>query len=182
MKGSPVMSLDWENPLEKGMATHSRILAWRIPWTEEPGKLQSMGSQRTEHNWVTFTLCVISMPKGLTWWLRGKRILLQCRRPCFNLRVGESPWRRKRLPTPVFLPGESHGHGSLEGYSPWIRKQSDRAEPLNNHPQSSMPKHRQECVLETFTVSRLTWANKFANSHPLEIQSIQVRKTHLIDG
>ena len=182
MKGSPVMSLDWEDPLEKGMATHSRILAWRIPWTEESGKLQSMGSQRIEHNWVTFTLCVISMPKGLTWWLRGKRILLQCRRPCFNLRVGESPWRRKRLPSPVFLPGESHGHGSLEGYSPWIRKQSDRAEPLNNHPQSSMPKHRQECVLETFTVSRLTWANKFANSHPLEIQSIQVRKTHLIDG
>ena len=43
-------SLSWEVPLEKGMATHSNILAWRIPWTEEPGRLQSMGSQRVRHN------------------------------------------------------------------------------------------------------------------------------------
>ena len=41
-----VQSLGWEDPLEKEMATHSSILAWRIPWTEEPGGLQSMGSQR----------------------------------------------------------------------------------------------------------------------------------------
>ena len=41
-----VWSLGWEDPLEEGMATHSSILAWRIPWTEEPGRLQSMGSQR----------------------------------------------------------------------------------------------------------------------------------------
>ena len=40
-----VQSLGWEDPLEEGMATHSSILAWRIPWTEEPGGLQSMGSQ-----------------------------------------------------------------------------------------------------------------------------------------
>ena len=40
-----VQSLGWEDPLEKGMATHSSILAWRIPWTEEPGRLQFMGSQ-----------------------------------------------------------------------------------------------------------------------------------------
>ena len=44
-----VQSLGWEDPLEKGMATHSSILAWRIPWTEEPGGLQSMGSQRVRH-------------------------------------------------------------------------------------------------------------------------------------
>ena len=42
-----------EDPLEKGMATYSNIPAWRIPWTEEPGRLQSMGSQRIKHNWVT---------------------------------------------------------------------------------------------------------------------------------
>ena len=42
-------SLGQEDPLEKGMATHSRILAWRIPWTEEPGGLQSTGSQRVGH-------------------------------------------------------------------------------------------------------------------------------------
>ena len=42
--------------LEKEMATHSSILAWRIPWTEEPGRLQPMGSQRVGHNWATFTI------------------------------------------------------------------------------------------------------------------------------
>ena len=41
-----VQSLGWEDPLEEGVATHSSILAWRIPWTEEPGGLQSMGSHR----------------------------------------------------------------------------------------------------------------------------------------
>ena len=53
-----LQSLDCEDPLEKGVATHSSILAWRIPWTEEPGKLQSMGSQNVGHDRVanTFTL------------------------------------------------------------------------------------------------------------------------------
>ena len=46
MEETRVQSLGWEGPLEKGMATHSSILAWRIPWTEEPGRLQSLGSQR----------------------------------------------------------------------------------------------------------------------------------------
>ena len=45
-----VQSLCWEDPLEKGMATYSNILAWRIPWTEEPGKLQSMVLQRVGHD------------------------------------------------------------------------------------------------------------------------------------
>jgi len=45
-----VRSLGQEDPLEKGMATHFSILAWRIPWTEESGRLQSMGSQRVRHN------------------------------------------------------------------------------------------------------------------------------------
>ena len=45
-----VPSLGWEDPLEESMATHSSILAWRIPWTEEPGGLQSMGSQRVGHD------------------------------------------------------------------------------------------------------------------------------------
>ena len=48
-----VQSLGWEDPLEKGMATHSSIFAWRNSWTEEPGRLQSMGSQRAGHNWST---------------------------------------------------------------------------------------------------------------------------------
>ena len=47
MQETQVPSLGWEDPLEKGMATHSSILAWRVPWTEEPGRLQSMGSQKS---------------------------------------------------------------------------------------------------------------------------------------
>ena len=49
-KETQVQSLGQKIPLEKGMATHSSILAWRIPWTEEPGRLQSMGSQRVGHD------------------------------------------------------------------------------------------------------------------------------------
>ena len=56
MQEAPVRSLGQEDPLEKGMATHSSILAWRIPRTEEPSGLQSMGSQRVGHNWATNTL------------------------------------------------------------------------------------------------------------------------------
>ena len=50
-----VGSLGWEDPLEEGMATHFSILVWRIPWTEEPGGLQSMGLQRVRQDWATFT-------------------------------------------------------------------------------------------------------------------------------
>ena len=50
-----VRSLGQEDPLEEGMAAHPSILAWRIPWTEEPGRLQSMGSQRVRHDCVTNT-------------------------------------------------------------------------------------------------------------------------------
>ena len=50
MRETWVRSLGWEDPLEEGMATHSSILAWRIPWTEEPGGLLSMGSQRIGHD------------------------------------------------------------------------------------------------------------------------------------
>ena len=50
MQETQVRSLGWEDPLEKGMTTHSSVLPWRIPWTEEPGGLQSMGSQRFGHD------------------------------------------------------------------------------------------------------------------------------------
>ena len=55
MQETRVQSLRWEDSLEKGMATHSSILAWRIPWTEEPGWLESIGSQRAKHSCVTNT-------------------------------------------------------------------------------------------------------------------------------
>ena len=54
MRQTWVGSLGWEDPLDKGPASHSSILAWRIPWTEEPGSLQSMGFQRVRHDWATF--------------------------------------------------------------------------------------------------------------------------------
>ena len=50
MQATQFSFLGWEDSLQKGMATHSSILAWRIPWPEEPGGLQSMGSQRVEHD------------------------------------------------------------------------------------------------------------------------------------
>ena len=53
MQETWVWSLGWEHPLEEEMATHSSILAWEIPWTEEPDRLQSMGSHRVGYDWVT---------------------------------------------------------------------------------------------------------------------------------
>ena len=55
VRETQVQSLGQEDPLEKGMATYFSILAWRIPWTEKPGRLQSMGLHRVGHNWVTVT-------------------------------------------------------------------------------------------------------------------------------
>ena len=85
--------------LEKAMATHSSTLAWKIPWAEEPGRLQSMGSRRVGHDWAT-SLSLFTFMR----------------------------WRRKWQPTPVFLPGESQGRGSLEGLRLWGRTESDTTE------------------------------------------------------
>ena len=63
---------------------------------------------------------------------KKKRIYLQCRRHGFNPQVGKIPWRREWQPTPVFLPGESHGQRRLEGYSPWGCKELDMTERLCN--------------------------------------------------
>ena len=85
VKNLPAMQVTWvqslgqDDPLEKVMSTHSNVLAWRIPWTDEPGGLQSLGSQRVRHNWVTKIknkLKIILFPTaskiwsayGLTWW------------------------------------------------------------------------------------------------------------------
>ena len=81
------------------MASHSSTLAWKIPWMEEPGRLQSMGSLRVRHDRVTSLSLFIFMH-----------------------------WRRKWQPTPVFLPGESQGWGSLVGCRLWGRTESDMTE------------------------------------------------------
>ena len=70
MQETQVQSLGWKDLLEKEMATHSSILAWKIPWMEEPGRLQSMGSQRVGHDWAT-SLHLTSLEidsVGLTLW------------------------------------------------------------------------------------------------------------------
>ena len=84
---------------EKAMAPHSSTLAWKIPWMEEPGRLQSMGSRRVGHDWATSLSLFIFMH-----------------------------WERKWHPTPVFLPGESQGRGSLVGCRLWGRTESDTTE------------------------------------------------------
>ena len=84
----PVQCLGWHilrHP-EKAMATHSSILAWKIPWAEDPGRLQSMRFRRVGRDWVTSLSLFTFMH-----------------------------WRRKWQPTTVFLPGESQGTGSLMG-------------------------------------------------------------------
>ena len=69
----------------------------------------------------------------LPWWLSSKESTCWCRTCRFYYWVGKIPWRRKWPPTPVFLPGESHGQRSLAGYSPWGRKKLDTTEQLNNN-------------------------------------------------
>ena len=82
MQETWVWSLGQEDSLEKGMATHSSILAWRIPWTEEPGGLQSIGSQRGSHYWATNTSFIFACPESSLrcvgfLWLRWGEATLQ---------------------------------------------------------------------------------------------------------
>ena len=85
--------------LEKALAPHSSTLAWKIPWAEQPGRLQSVGSLRVEHGWVTSLSLITFMH-----------------------------WRKKWQPTPVFLPGESQGWGNLVGCCLWGCTESDTTE------------------------------------------------------
>ena len=69
MRETRVRFLGWEDPLEKEMAIHSSTLAWKIPWTEEPDRLQSMGSQRVGHDWATsLSLSFLTIYKTLLSW------------------------------------------------------------------------------------------------------------------
>ena len=73
MQETWVRSLGWEDPLEEGMATHSSILAWRIPWTEKPGGLQSITSPRVGHDWVTKHNSTASFKFSCIFFQKGKR-------------------------------------------------------------------------------------------------------------
>ena len=91
------------------------FLPGEFQWTEEPGRLQFTGSQRVGHDWLTYT-------HHTFWWLSGKESTCQCRRCELDPWIRKISWRRKWQPTPVFLPGKSHGQRSLAGYSPWLTK------------------------------------------------------------
>ena len=114
---------------EMAMAPHSSTLAWKIPWMEKPGRLQSMGSWRVRHNWVTSLSLFTFMH-----------------------------WRRKWQPTPLFLPRESQGQGSRVGCHLWGRTESDTTEvtyltlALNNL--NSM--NKSICVVYFINLSLLT--------------------------
>ena len=97
----------------EGNGTNSSTLAWRIPWTEEPGRLQSMGSPRVGHDWATsFSLFTFMH------------------------------WRRKWQPTPAFLPGESQGWGSLVGCHLWGRTELTRNWQVGSKMHMAMPTTR----------------------------------------
>ena len=96
------------------MAPHSSTVAWKIPWTEEPGGLQSMGSLRVGHEWAT-SLSLFTLMH----------------------------WRRKWQPTPVFLPGESQGQRSLVGCCLWARTESDTTEETQQQQQQHTWHHTQ---------------------------------------
>ena len=133
------------------MAPHSSTLAWKIPWTEEPGRLQSMGSLRVGYHWAT-SLSLFTFMHWRSKWQptpvflpgesQGRGSLVGC-----HLWVAQSrtrlkwlsssssieQWRRQWHPTPVLLPGKSHGWRSLEGCSPWGHWGSDTTERLHFH-------------------------------------------------
>ena len=85
--------------------------------------------------WVYLSMIKVMCDK-LSWlprWLSGKEFACQCRRHKFDRWVEKIPWRRKWQATPVFLPGKSHGQRSLAGYGPWVHKELDTTEQLNNN-------------------------------------------------
>ena len=103
MRKTRVQSLGWEGPLEKKTAPHSSTLALKIPWVEEPGRLQSMGSQRVGHDWETSLslLCIVYKYLGFCGGTGGKEPPCQCRRckRCgFDPWVGKIPWGRHGNP------------------------------------------------------------------------------------
>ena len=110
-----VQPLGWEDTLEKGVNTHSSVLAWRIPWKEEPGKLQSLRLQRVRHNWVTNTKTILHLqhlPTLLSNWKQIQLLVLKCtsemtvkmrRETCRKANYFQM-FKLERLLRPKFLP------------------------------------------------------------------------------
>ena len=151
-----VQSLDHEDPLQKERATHFSILSWETPWTEEPGRLQSMGWQRVGHNLVTKQASLIAqliknlplIQETLVWFL-GWEDLLEKEEATLKYSWAslvvqlvknppamwetwvqspgwEDPLEKERATSPIFWPGEFQGL-----YSLWVPKELDTTEQLS---------------------------------------------------
>ena len=144
------------------MAPHSSTLAWKIPWTEEPGRLQTMGSLTVGDDGATslspFTFMhwrrkwqptPVFLPgesqgrwssssssmlsTGFPWWFRGKDSACNLGDSGLIPKLGRSPGEGNEwLPTPLFLPGEFHGQSKLMSYSAWDCEESDMNEQLTH--------------------------------------------------
>ena len=131
MQETWVQSLGWEDLLEKEMATRSSILAWKIPWMEEPGGLQSVGSQRVRHDWVTSLFLSFlpfsnsAMPLSI---FKVISIFLFTVVQVRNVGLMSSVRRWQWHPTPVPLPGKSHGRRSLAVCWLWGHTESHMTE------------------------------------------------------
>ena len=132
MQETWVQSLGQEDPLEKEMATHSNTLAWKIPWVEEPGRLQSAWSQRVGHDWATelnwtdlkVFLCIE--------FLSFSQSVSSVAQSCLTLRPHESQHTRPPCPSPT--PGV---HSDSRPLSPWCHPAiSSSVVPFSSCPQS----------------------------------------------
>ena len=109
-----VRSLGWEDPLEKAMAPHSSTLAWRIPWMEEPGGLQSTGSQRVGHDWATSLTHSGNIQMNVVVWSLSRVWLLRpswtvaCQAPLSMGFPRQAYWTG----LPFFSPGDLHDPGT----------------------------------------------------------------------
>ena len=115
--------------------TPLQYFCWKNPWTEEPGGLQSMGSRRVRHNWLTSLSLFTFMH-----------------------------WRRRWQPTPVFLPGESQGRGSLVGCHLWGRTESDTTEAT--YSSRGKKKNKLAQLLQTTCICIYQCSLKSNSTHP----------------
>ena len=123
-----IQSLGREDPLEKEMATHSSVLAWRIPWTEEPSGLQSTGSQRVRHGLETKPIPHLwpSLEEhGASLVAQMVKSLPTMRETQVQFLGQENPLEKGMATHPGLLPGESHGRRSLVSHRPLSCKEVD---------------------------------------------------------
>ena len=129
--------------MEKAMAPHSSPLAWKIPWTEEPGGLQSMGSLRVRHDWMTSLSFLTFMH-----------------------------WRRKWQPTPVFLAGESQGRGAWGAAVYGVTQSRTWLKRLSSCSSYLMTRILTIPSSNSYVIQCVDWANDFPEAYINMIHSL----------